>query len=126
MRCSGDSEGTNRKIDDLANPVLHIIYCFYWKNKYSKVLNGDVHKTPTGSNCETSRGPNDGTFSGRPWDIGHTCFLNLTQKHIKLILTGYSRLYSELREGKIQWAVLKRNEAWWVLADIIKIWLEGL
>ena len=47
---------------------------FYWKNKYAKVLNGDVHGTSTG--------PDDGTFWGRPRDVGHTCFLNSTQKHI--------------------------------------------
>ena len=27
--------------------------------------------------------------------VGQTCFLNSYQKHIKLTLTGYSRLYSE-------------------------------
>ena len=42
------------------------------------------------------RRPNDRTIWGRPPDVGHTCFLNSTQKHIKLTLTGYSRLYSEL------------------------------
>ena len=60
---------------------------FYWKNKCSKVLNGDVNGT--------SRGPNDGTFWERLWDVGHACFLNPTQKYIKLTLAGYSRLYSE-------------------------------
>ena len=28
-------------------------------------------------------------------DVGHTCFLNSTNKHIKLTLTGYSRIYNE-------------------------------
>ena len=69
---------------------------FYWKNKYLKALNGNVHGTSTGPSCGTSWGPNDGTFWGRPRDVGHVCFLNLTQKYIKLTLTGYSRLYSEL------------------------------
>ena len=32
---------------------------------------------------------------GRFGDVGHICFLNSTQKHIKLTVTGYSRLYSE-------------------------------
>ena len=63
------------------------ITVFYWKNKYSKVLNGDVHGTSTGPSCGTSRGPNDGTVSGRPREIVHTCFLNPTQNHIKLTLT---------------------------------------
>ena len=35
---------------------------FYKKKKYSKVLNGDVLGTSTGSSCETSEGPTDGTF----------------------------------------------------------------
>ena len=69
---------------------------FYWKNKYLKFLNGDVHGTSTGPSCGTSRGPNDGKFWGRPRDFGHIRFLNSTQKHIKPTLTGYSRLYSEL------------------------------
>ena len=47
----------------------------------------------TRSSCGTSLGANDGTFWGRPQDVGHTCFLNSTQKHIKLTLTGP---YSEL------------------------------
>ena len=61
--------------------VLHIYYCFYWKNKYSKVLNWDVHGTLTGPSCGMSRGPNDGTSWERPQGVGHTCFLNSTQKH---------------------------------------------
>ena len=69
---------------------------FYWKNKYAKVLNGDVHGASTGPSCGTTRVPDDGTFWGRPRDVGLICFLNSTQKHIKLILTGYSRLYSKL------------------------------
>ena len=69
---------------------------FCWKNKYSEVLNGDVHGTSTGSRCETSWGKNYGTFLELPRDVGHTSFLNLTQKHIKLTLTGYSSIYSEL------------------------------
>ena len=40
---------------------------FYWKKKYAKVLNGDVHGTSTGPSCGTSRGPDDGTFWGRPY-----------------------------------------------------------
>ena len=34
----------------------------YWKNKYSKVLNGNVHGRSTGFSFGTSKGPNDGTF----------------------------------------------------------------
>ena len=49
-----------------------------------------------GTNCEMSWQSNHGTFWGRPRGVGHTCFLNSTQKDIKLTLTGYSRLYNEL------------------------------
>ena len=69
---------------------------FYWKNKYSKVLYGDVYWTSTGPSSGTFWETNNGTFWGRPRDVGHICFLNSTQKHIKLTLAGYSRLYSEL------------------------------
>ena len=62
---------------------------FYWKNRYLKVLNGNVHGTSTERSWGTFWGLNDRTFSGRPWDIGHAYFLNSTQKHIKLTLTGY-------------------------------------
>ena len=55
---------------------------FYWKNKYAKVLNGDVHGTSMGPSCGTSRRPDDEMFLGRPQDVGHTCFLNSTQKYI--------------------------------------------
>ena len=40
--------------------------------------------------CGTSQGPNDGTFWGHPRDVGHICFLNSTEKDVKLTLTGYS------------------------------------
>ena len=60
-------------------------------NEYSKVLNGDVHRTFTGPNCTTSWRPNDGTSRGRPWYIYQTCFLNSNYKYIKLTLKGYSR-----------------------------------
>ena len=63
---------------------------FYWKNKYSKVLNGDAHGTTTRPSCGTSQGPNDRTFWERPEDVGRRGFLNSTQKPIKLTLTGYS------------------------------------
>ena len=96
--------GTNTKIDDLMkklffrcnSPCYTHLFLFYLKNKYSKGLNGDLHGRSTGPSCGTSRGPNDDTFWGRPRDITHTCFLNSTHKHIKLPLTGYSKLYSEL------------------------------
>ena len=60
------------------------------------MLNGDAHETSTGPSCGTILGKNDGTFWGRLRGDGHTCFLNPTQKHIKLTLTSYSILYGEL------------------------------
>ena len=103
---SGDSQGTNTKINDLMKKlfficnsffITHLFLLFYWKIKYSKGLNGDIHGMSTGPSCGTSWGPNGGTFWGSPLDVGHTCFLNSTHKHIKLTLIGSSRLYSELQ-----------------------------
>ena len=80
------------------NPCFtHLFLFFTEKTNNSKGLNGDFHGTSTGPSCGTSRGPNDGTFWGCPRDVGLLCFLNSTRKHIKLTLTGYSRLYSELQ-----------------------------
>ena len=62
--------------------LIHPLLLFTGKDKYAKVLNGDVHGTSTGPSRGTPRGPNDGMFSGSPRDVGHTCFLNSTQKHI--------------------------------------------
>ena len=102
---SEDSQETDKKIDSLVKKmfldaivlVLHICYCFLLEKKCAKVLIGNVHGTSTGPSCRTSWGPDDGTFWGRPQDVGHTCFLNSTQKHISRTLKGYSRLYSELQ-----------------------------
>ena len=74
----------------------HLLLIFTGKTNIRKVLNGDVHGASTGPSCGTTRVPDDGTFWGRPRDVGLICFLNSTQKHIKLTLTGYSRLYSKL------------------------------
>ena len=54
------------------------ITVFYWNNKYLKILNGNVHGTSTGHSCVMSQAQNDGTFWGRPRDVGHGCFLNST------------------------------------------------
>ena len=76
----------NKKLFFRCNSSCIYIYSsFYRKIKYSKVLNGEVRRT--------SQGPNDGTFWEHPRDVSHTGFLNSTRKHIKLILTGYSRFY---------------------------------
>ena len=96
---SGDSQETNTKIYDL---LIRLYYIQSRKNKYSNVVNGDVRQTSTGNSCGTSRGPNNATFQGRPRGVDQTCFLNSTQKHIKLTLTGYSRLYREW-----QWQIIQ-------------------
>ena len=82
-------KGTNKKIDNLMKKmfldaivlVLHICYCFFFEKQICKSPKWgrpqDVYETQL-----TSWGPDDGTFWGRPWDVGHTCFLNSTQKHI--------------------------------------------
>ena len=68
---SGDSLGTNTKIDDLMKKlffrsnspyITYLFRVFHRKNKYSKVLNGNVHGTSTEPCCKTSMGPNDGMF----------------------------------------------------------------
>ena len=69
---------------------------FLLEKQYAKVLYGDAHCTFAGPRCETSWGPNNGTFWGRPRDVGHTCFLNSAQKHTELTLIGHLTLYSEL------------------------------
>ena len=48
-----------------------------------------------GPSCGTSRGPNYETFYDRPRDVGQTCFLNSSHKHVKLTFTDYPRLYNE-------------------------------
>ena len=94
---SADFQGTKTKICDLMKKLIfrcnspcitHLFLFFYRKDKYSKVLNRYVHMASTGPSCGTSRGPNDGTFWGRPWDVGRTCFLGSIHKHIKLTVTG--------------------------------------
>ena len=100
----GDLQGTNTETDDLMKKcfldtivlVLHIHYCFSLEKQIFKISEWGRPRASTGPECGTSRGPNDGTFWGRPQDFSHTCFLNSTQKHIKLTLTSYSKLYSEL------------------------------
>ena len=122
---SGDSQETNTKIYDLLiklhfrsnSPCIKFIPVFYRKNKYSNVVNGDVRQTSTGNSCGTSRGPNFATFQGCPRGVSQTCFLNSIHKHIKLTLTGYSRLYSEWQWQIIQCSlwfkkIMKQNKTW--------------
>ena len=96
---SGDPQGTNIKNDNLVKKlffrsnsscITYLFLFFYRNNKFSKVLNGDFHRTSTGPNCRTCRGLYDGTFQRRPRDVCQTCFLNSTYKYIKLTLKGYS------------------------------------
>ena len=54
---------SDTKYVSLSNRECEVsIPAFYRKNKYSKVLNGDLYETYTGSSCGTSCEPNDGTF----------------------------------------------------------------
>ena len=66
---------------------------FYWKNKYGKVVNEDVHGTPLGPSYGTSQGPDDGTFWERPRDVGHTCFFKF---NTEIYLTYFDRLLKTL------------------------------
>ena len=43
-----------------------------------------------GTQLRNIRGPNDGRFWGRLQDVAHICFLNSTQKDLRLTLTGYT------------------------------------
>ena len=88
-----------QKIDNLIKKMIfrcnsycltHLLLFFYWENKYSNVLKEEVHWTSIGPSCGTSQWPNDGTFLGRSWEVGHICFLDSTQRHTKLTLTSYS------------------------------------
>ena len=47
---------------------------FFTAKTNSKVVDGEVYGTSTGLSCGTFRGPNDGTFWGRPQDVCHICF----------------------------------------------------
>ena len=69
------------------------ITVFYWKNKYSKVVNGDVHGTSTGRSCRTSRGPND----GRLWDVRWTLIIYVFNVQFRNILTYFDRLLKTLK-----------------------------
>ena len=57
---SGDLQGTNAKIDGFMKQLFFRSNSPYRKNKYSKVLNREVHGTSTGR----LRDP----VVGRPWD----------------------------------------------------------
>ena len=53
---------TNTEIDDFIKKLFFRSNSTYRKNKYSKVLNWDIHGMSTGPSCGTTLGPNDGTF----------------------------------------------------------------
>ena len=72
---SGDSQGTNTKIDDFMKKLFFRSNSPYRKKNYSKNLNRDVHRMSAGPSCGTTLGQIDGTFQGHPWDVGHPCFL---------------------------------------------------
>ena len=100
----GALQGPNTKFDDLIKKfsldaivlVLDICYCFLLEKKNSKFLNGDVHRTSTWLCCGMFWGSNAGTLWRCLPDVAPRCFLNSTHKHVNLILSGCSRLYSKL------------------------------
>ena len=100
MGPSRDSQGTNTKIDDIIKNifldaivlVLHIYFCFFLQKEQ---IFKSFKWTSLRPSCGKSRGPNNGTFCGRPRGVSDICFLDSTHKHIKLTLIGYSRFYSE-------------------------------
>ena len=80
--------GEHTRIDDLMKKrvfldaivlVLHICYSF-WKNKYSKVLNGDVHGTSKGPSSRKTRGPNDGKQLISLWLVSHNFIVKCSGK----------------------------------------------
>ena len=113
----GDLQGTlrgptkNRWFDkkkcflDATAFVLHNYYCLQLEKQIFKSCKWGRPRDVYATSCRASREPNDGMFWGRPRDIGHICFENSIQKHIKLTLTGYLRLYSELWWQNIQWTL---------------------
>ena len=102
---SGNSQGTNKKNYDFNEKnyflvaivlriVLHIYSCFLHEEKIFRSYKRGLPQHLRGPIAGLP-GPNDGTFLKGSQDVGHTCFLNSTHKHIKFTLAGYSRLYSE-------------------------------
>ena len=95
---SEDTYGTNKKLmiwwkKCLLNAivfVLHIYYCFWLEKQISKSSKWGRPRDIYRAQLREVLGTNDWTFWGGPRDIGHICFLNSTEKHIKLTLTGYS------------------------------------
>ena len=71
---------------------LHLLLIFTGKTNIQKFLMG----RSTGRLRDLVTGCPGDQIMGRFGDFGHIRFLNSPQKHIKLTLTGYSRLYSEL------------------------------
>ena len=75
--------------------VLHICFCFLQEEQLFKSSERgrprDVYRTQ----LLDAHGTKWWDVWRRSVDVGQTCFLNYTHKHIKLTLAGYSRLYSE-------------------------------
>ena len=62
--------------------ALHICCCFLLEKQICKNYEWERSQDVYATQLQDVPGPDDGTFWGRPWDFGHTCFLNSTQKHI--------------------------------------------
>ena len=131
---SEDSQGTNTKIDDLmkklfsrsnSHCITYLFLFFYRKNKYSKLLDGDVQGTSTRSRFGTSMRPKYGTSVKHVSKIKLANTLNvLWQVTQDFLMNGSSEKFSEQFSG--QNSYLNRKQTWWVQQDIMKVWLESL
>ena len=65
------------------------IHFLYRKNKYAKVLNGDIHETSKEPVAERFADQMMGCFTNVCGTSVERFFLNSTWKHIKLTLTSY-------------------------------------
>ena len=102
-------QGTNTEIVGLMRKlffrnnslcITYLFLFFYRKNKYSKVLNRDVHGTSTGPSYGTFRGSNDGTFWGRRSSM----FLKFNARFLNSNWTYFDRLLKTLK-----WMVVAIN-----------------
>ena len=70
--------------------ITHLLQCCTGRTNDQKFKTG----TSMGRLRDLVVGRLGDQIMGRCKDVGHSCFLNSTHKHIKLTLTGYSRLYT--------------------------------
>ena len=76
--------------------VLHIYDCFLLEKQLFKSSKYGRPQDVYGTQLRDVPGTKWWDVLGKSRAVGHACFLNSTQKHIKIPLASYSRLYSEL------------------------------